>query len=218
MRAPTLAPSPFGIHRARTRKLVAAVFAVGLALFGYGTAATVLELLPAGWGAVAAMPYVVMAVGVLLASLMALVAAWFSRQEEPRPLPRRAVLAAGLVAPLVSTGVMVVAYWWQVGEPTLRLQRFEWLLLGQAVLGLQLFVGSLEPVRRRRRLLVAQAVAVFLFTVSILVVDGGAVDLQSLDSALFVGGAAVGLFVLVGGPLYLLGNVLVCRPRYHRIP
>lgn len=218
MQVPTLAPSPFGIHRSRVQKIVGLVFVVGVALFGYGLAATALGLVPAGWGVVAVFQYVVMAVGALLASLMGLVTVWFSRQERPRPLPRSRMLVTGLLAPPVSTGALVVAHWWRVGEISVRLQFLDWLLLGGAVLGLQLFVGSLEPARRRRRVLLAEVVLVPALVFSFLAVDRGALDLASLASYLFVSVGAAGLFLLVGGALYLLGNLLVCRPSYHRIP
>lgn len=217
MQVPTLAPSPFGIHREQTRKVVVLVSAVGTALFGYGVAVTVLGLLPAGWGPVAVFQYVVMTVGALLVSLMALVTVWFSRQDEPRPLTRRAMLVTGLVAPLVSTGVMLVAHWWRVEATDVWIQLVQWLLLGQVVLGLQLFVGSLEPVGRRRRVLAAEAVVVFALVAAYRLASGGGMDPGSLESALAVGGGAAGAFLLFGGPLYLLGNLLVCRPRYHAV-
>lgn len=217
MQVPTLAPSPFGIHRAQTRKIIALVSAVGTALFGYGVAVTVLGQLPAGWGVVAVLQFVVMTIGALLVSMMALVTVWFSRQAEPRPLSRRAVLVTGLVAPLVSTGVMVVAYWWRVGDGAFGVRLVQWLLLGQVVLGLQLFVGSLEPARRRRRILAAETLVVFGLVLSLLLVDRWAMAPQSLEAYLVPSGGAAGLFLLFGGPLYLLGNLLVCRPRYHEI-
>lgn len=217
MQVPTLAPSPFGIHRAQTRKIIALVSAVGTALFGYGVAVTVLGHLPAGWGIVAVLQFVVMTVGALLVSLMAVVTVWFSRQAEPRPLSRRAVLVTGLVAPLVSTGMMVVAHWWRVGDGTIGVRLVEWLLLGQVVLGLQLFVGSLEPARRRRRILAAETLAVFGLVLSSLLAGWWAVDLQSLEAYLVPSAGAAGVFLLFGVPLYLLGNLLVCRPRYNDI-
>lgn len=216
MRAPTLAPSPFGIHWSRSHKLVAAVFVLGLALFGYGVAVSVLGLLPAGWGPVAAVEYVVMAVGALLAVLMAIIDVWFWRQEHPRPLPRRAMVLTGVFAPFLATGAMGVAHWSRVGEFSFPF--IYAVFLGQLVLGLQLYVGSLEPASRRRRLLVAEAGAVLVVVFSALLVDRGAIDLAALESYLVVSVGATAGFLLVGGLLYLMGHLLVCRPRYHPIP
>lgn len=210
MQAPTLSPSQFDLHRARTRKLVAAVGAAGVALFGYGVGAAGLEQGPAG--PAMALPYLLMAIGLLLATLMGLVLGWFRRQEEPRPLPRRATLVIGLLAPLVSTAVLAGVHWLQVGEGAFGSPLLGWLLLGQVALGLQLFVGATEPARRRRRALLAGPVVVFAFSVAIL---GGAG--VTVGSALVESAGLAGAFVVVGGGLALLGHLLVRRPRYHRI-
>lgn len=207
VRESTTAPSSPRRDWARTRRYIGVLFAVGLLLFGYGFAAFVLGILPIGWGVFAVMQYVVMAIGALLVSLTALITVWLWRQERPQLLTRRQLLPLVLVAPIIAFGALVVTEWLRVGElAPPRFQFFDWTFLGLAVLSLQFFVGSVEPARRRRLILIAEAVVVFVCLFGFLTVDRRGVE--NLASYVFVSGGAAILLFLFGSPLYLLGSRL----------
>lgn len=215
MREPTQAPSDFDLHRSLTRRVVAAAFVVGVALFAYGVAGTGFALGAPGEGLRGVFEYLLSAVGLLLVVVVALVAGAFSRQPEPRPLRWRTTLLVGLLAPVLATGVVAGGAWVLAGGD-LRLAPLGWVLLAQLALGLQLFVGAAST-GDARPLLALEALAWAAFVVAVLVVAYDAFAARTLETTLALVGGSTALFVGFGGALYLFGYLLVRRPRYVRI-
>ena len=215
MREPTQSPSDFDLHRALTRRVVAAVFVAGVALFAAGVAGAGVGLGAPGEGLRGVLSYLLSAIGLLLVVVMALVAGAFTRQAAPRPLRWRTTLLVGLLAPLLATGAVAGGAWVLAGGD-LRLSPLGWVLLAQVALGLQLFVGA-AATDHPRRLLALEAVAWAAFVVAALVVGQDAFAARSLEATLGLVGWSTALFVVFGGALYLFGALLVRRPRYVRI-
>lgn len=180
---------------------MAVVFTVGGILFGYGVGVT-LRLLPSGWGIVAVFQGILMVLGALFLSVVALLTLWFWRQEHPHPLTKRQIVTISLLAPLLSAGATVVTYWLKVGELSLP-QFLGWTMLGLAVVSLQFVLGTVTPGRRRRLLLLAEPIVIFVVLFGFLTIDRQQVDLVSYT--VVSGGAGI-LLLVFGGPLYLLGN------------
>lgn len=203
MQESTVSPPPHRGDRERTRKLVTAVFAIGISLFGYGFAVSV-GLLPAGWGIFGVFQYVLLTVGALLGSLMALVLAWSWRRVPSRPLTWRRATLTSLVATVLALLAVVASHWLRVGDFSLP-QFLNWTALGLLVLSLQFPLGTIQQKRRRRLVLIGESSLVFAVVFGVLTVDRGAVNLVSY---LFVSGGATASFLLFGSPLYLLGSRL----------
>lgn len=217
MRAPTQAPSQFDIHRSRVRKAVSVVFALGTVMVAFGVSAPVFGLAPGAWGIGSVFEFLLTALGFQLVAMTLLIAAQFSRQEQPRPLRRRATLLIGVAAPLLATGLLgIVGLQPRVRTGSLGVLSLAWL--GLAILSLQLAVGASELNRRPRRLLLATSVSGTAFVAAVLGLVRETVATPSLDTYLRAIGPAIGLFVAFGGLGYLLGYLLVRRPRYHHIP
>lgn len=208
MRTSTPAPAPRWNDRERTRQLIVGVFAVGVIAFGYGFAVMV-RLLPVGWGAVAVFQYILVVIGALLASLMAIVAVLRWHRKPTQPLTSRQLVVSSLLASLFSTGTTIGTWGVRTGESVLP-QFLVWTGLGLAVLSLQLPLGTLRPARRRRVVLLAESAVVFVVIFGFLIIDREAVNLASYT---FVSGGAVVLLLLFGGPLILLGNRLAGASR-----
>lgn len=188
----------------RTGRLVTVLFAVGLVLFGYGTAATV-GLLPVGWGVVAVGQYELMAFGGLLVGVNGVVIGWRRRRPEA-PFSREVLLVVVPVSLVASVLLTLVPYWYRVGA--LAIPPFlGWTVLGLAVVGLQLLVGTVEPAGRRRALLVLEAIVVATLAFGFLAVDRRGIE--NLASYLLVSGGAAAVLLLFGGPLVALGHRLV---------
>jgi len=183
----------------RIHELLAATFALGLALYGYGFAVA-LGILPAGWGPVVVTQYVLMVVGGLLGWLIALVFLWSRLSSGSGLLTERDRLAICLLAPLGAIVTTMASNWLSAGVFTLP--QSGWTVVGLIVLSLQFYLGTLTPARMRRRIVVLEPVAVFVLIFGFLVIDRSTVNPASF---LVVSGGASLLFILVGGPLYLLG-------------
>lgn len=218
MRAPTQAPSQFSIHRSRVRKVVATVFALGAVMGAFGLSSPVFELAPGAWTVQAIFEFVLAAVGLLLMALTGLVAAWFARQEQPRPLGRRATLLIGTAAPAVSTVLLGLVYGVHQGTVRAWLPTLGYVYVGQSVVGLQLFIGASEFDRRPKPLLVVAVASGAAFIGAVLAVVSATVAGPTLETYLLAAAPSVGVFVGFGGLCYLLGYLLVRRPQYHRIP
>lgn len=218
MRAPTQAPSQFSIHRSRVRKVVATVFALGAVLGAFGLSSPVFELAAGAWTLQAVFEFLLAGVGLLLMALTGLVAAWFARQEQPRPLGRRATLLIGTTAPAVSTGLLGLVYGVHQGTVGGWLPALGFVYVGQTVIGLQLFIGATEFDRRPRRLLVVAVTSGAAFIGAVVAVLSATVAEPTLETYLLAAAPSVGVFAGFGGLCYLLGYLLVRRPRYHRIP
>lgn len=215
VQAPTQAPSQFDVHRVRTRRVVTVVLVVSVALFWYGASVAGFDPLSGSPNLWLVGHYLLVIGGLLLVSVTALVTLWFSRQEEPRPFPRRTTVLIGVVAPLVSAGILAAGYWVEVGDGPLAVERTGWLLAGLTALAGQLYAGSLDPGPARGRLAGLELLSVPTFVLSVL-----AVGLKGSPTPGFLGllfALAIVFFVLFGGMLYLLGYLLVRRPRYYRI-
>lgn len=218
MRAPTQAPSQFSIHRSRVRKALAMVFALGAVMTAFGLSRPVFAVAPGEWTVQAVFEVVLAAVGLLLVVLTGLVAAWFARQEQPRPLHRRATLVIGTAAPAISTILVGLWYGTHQGAVTAPLEALGAVYLSQAALGLQLFFGSSEVDRRPRRLLGAGLATGITFVGAVLAVVSAMAAEPTLKAYLLGIAPSLGVFVGVGGLCYLLGYLLVRRPQYHHVP
>ena len=216
MQAPTQAPSQFDRHRELTRRVVAAVLAGSAATFLYAASVAGFSLLAVLGTVGPAAHYLLAAGALLLVWATALVALWQARQHPPRPLRPVAVLAVGTAAALLATGVLAGAHWLQTGEPPAG-TRLGWLLAGLVALGLQLYVGALDPDAHHERVVGVEVLAGPTFVLAALVVGVGTTGSPSFLSLAPLVGVGLGLFLAVGGTLYLLGYLLVRRPPYHRI-
>ncbi|WP_435063887.1 hypothetical protein [Halobaculum sp. EA56] len=191
----------------RAGVLIAAVFLLGIGVFGYGLATTV-GVLPSGFGILGVLQFVLLLVGSLLVALTATAAVRLRRREHPRTVTTPQAVRSGLVAAATAFCVVVAAWW--VREGRVLVPQFpEWILLGSVGLGLQFALGTVTPGRTRRRLLAGELVAVSLLLFTFLAVDRGRI--QPVSYLTVSGGAAVLLF-LFGYPLYLLGSELHGAP------
>ena len=213
---PTQSPSAFDRHRARSRQVLVAVFAAGAVLATYGAGTAGLDPAGVAVAPAAVAAYLLLAAGLLLMAVVALVVAWFARQESPRPLPRRAMLVAGTAAPVLATGIVLAGTWLTTGGLPSRPSAAAWLLLVLVALGLQLYVGASAP-DARRRVYEVEGACLLAFVVGTLALAGVATSAAGAGAVLAVSAVAVGLFAGLGGAVYLLGYLLVRRPTFHRI-
>jgi hypothetical protein len=191
----------------RISVLLGVVFALSLLAFGYGLA-VFLGGLPAGWGALAAIQYVLLVLGGLLSSLLALVAGRQWRRGEPRPLGGRQALSVSLVAAAISLGAVLLVERLRRGEFALP-HLIGWTTFGLLAVSLQFAAGAVGSERQLRRTLLAECTLVFAGTFAYLTITP--VEPHLLGNLVFAGAACL-LLVLVGGPLYLLGTHLSRTP------
>lgn len=203
MQKSTDPPSQRPKNLGRTYKFLVAVFALSALVFGYGFAVTV-RLLPTGWGIIGILQYIFLVIGALLLSLVALIAGWLWRQEQPQALTRSQALLMSIIASALALGVTILSHQLRVGEFAFP-QFLGWTLLGVLVLSTQFAVGTVDPRQQRRLILLLECVVVFAVVFGFLTLDRGEIQLASY---LFVAGGASTLLFMFGGPLYLLGNHL----------
>lgn len=203
MRLSAQSPSPHHGDEKRTSDFILVLLAIGIFLYGYGFTVAV-GFLPVGWGVTAVFQNIILALGALLVSLMGSIMVWRWRQGKRKPFNRKQLLTTIVVAPLVSILGALIPYWLRAGTFSLP-QFMDLTLIGLGVVSVQLLIGTVDPVRRRRAILLAEAIIVFVVVFGFLTVDRQGVNLTSY---LFVSGGATVLLIIFGGPLYLLGNRL----------
>ncbi|KAB1197439.1 MULTISPECIES: DUF4175 domain-containing protein [Haloferax] len=193
-----------------TYLLLGVMFTLALSFFGYGFATTI-GLLPSAWGIAGILQFSLLLIGALVGSLVALVTGELWRRDHPRPLTRKRAILTSLSAAVIAFVAVLISWELRTGDFT-RLQFQEWFLFGAVVVSFQFVLGTVQPSRKRRLLLVGELVVVFVsvFLFGFVSTGRGEINLVSYS---FVSGGASLLLLLFGGPLYLLGNRLSSVPQ-----
>lgn len=192
----------------RTYTLLIAVFVLSITVFGYGFG-VIVRLLPAGWGISGIVQYIALIIGALLSSLVALIAAWLWRQEQPQTLTSGRAIRMGTIASAMALGVTILSYRLRVGEVEFP-RSLGWTLIGCLGMSTQFAVGTIEPRRRRWLTLLVECGIIFAAVFAFITLNRGSIPPSSYS---FLAGGASVLLLVSGGPLYLLGSHLSELPR-----